>query len=424
MGLGRLFSAAMRDRDLYARILGILAPWSVADVKLDQAAKQVEVFLWHDGNLLCPECGKACGGYDSRERRWRHLDTCQFQTILVAKVPRVDCPTHGVRQIRVPWAEEGSQFTAMFEALAIDWLRESNTAAVARLLGLSWDEVHGIMHRAVERGLARRELRLPTGIGVDETSFQKRHEYVTVVCDRSEGTVLHVADGRSKQALSNFYRQFSAESLAALDTISMDMAKPYIQATRDCVPAADEKIAFDKFHVAQHLGEAVDKVRREENKALVLAGDDRLKGSKYLWLQNPNFMSQDRRKCLDSLKSTVLRTARAWAIKEAAMELWDYANWGRAQTAWLRWYGWAIRSRLEPVKKVARMVKTHLGGILNAVVSGVTNAMTEGGINSAIQRIKFNARGYRNRANFRTAIFFHLGGLDLYPRPSLTHTTS
>jgi transposase len=419
----------MRDRDLYARILGIEEPWSVVDVKLDQAAKTVEVFLQHVGKGTCPVpgCTAACGGYDSRERRWRHLDTCQFQTILAAKVPRVDCTTHGVRQVRVPWAEEGSQFTAMFESLVIDWLHESNTAAVAREMGLTWDEVHGIMSRAVARGLERRKLDLPAQLGVDETSFQKRHEYVTVVCDGSSGKVLHVADGRSVEALSGFYRQFSKSELAAIDTIAMDMCKPYIQATHACVPAAEEKIAFDRFHVAKHLGEAVDKVRRAENKHLLSEGDERLKGTKFFWLQNPDNMSELSRQGLDALKDTALRTARAWAIKETAANLWGFASWTKAKREWLRWYGWAIRSRLEPVKQVARMVKRHLVGILNAVVSGATNAMSEGGINSAIQRIKYNARGYRNRDNFRAAIYFHLGGLDLYPRLGASpaaHTTS
>jgi len=413
----------MRDRDLYASILGIEAPWSVTDVKLDKAGKKVEVFLDYSGELLCPECAVAGPGYDLRERSWRHLDTCQFQTILVAKVPRVDCKTHGPRQIRVPWAEKGSHFTAMFESLVIDWLQESTVAAVARLMDLSWDEVEGIMHRAVERGLARRKLSLPTALGVDETSFQKRHEYVTVVCDGHASKVLHVADGRTEEALKTFYRRFTREELATIDTISMDMCQQYIKATHACVPDAENKIAFDKYHVAQHLGEAVDQVRRAENKKLLENDDTRLVGTKYLWLQNPWNMSKTNSQNLDALKGSILKTARAWAIKENAAALWDFTRWSKAKAAWLRWYGWAIRSRLEPIKKVARTVKSHLVGILNAVVSGVTNATAEGGINSAIQRIKYNARGYRNRDNFRVAIYFHLGGLDLYPRPS-AHTTS
>ena len=115
----------MRDRELYAHLLGLKTPWSVEDVKLDMPGKRVEVVLVSDAaKLTCPECGEACGRYDSRERRWRHLDTMQFQTVLVAEVPRVDCKKHGVKQVAVPWAEEGSRFTAMFEAVVIDWLTE------------------------------------------------------------------------------------------------------------------------------------------------------------------------------------------------------------------------------------------------------------------------------------------------------------
>jgi transposase len=405
----------MRDRDLYAGILGIQAPWTVVDVKLDQPGKKVEVFLECEAKKgPCPECGEDCGRYDSRERRWRHLDTCQFQTILIAQVPRIDCPTHGVRQTKVPWAEPGSQFTAMFEALAIDWLKETSISAVGRMMGLTWDEVDGIMVRAVRRGLARRKEYLPVSLGVDETSFQRRHEYVTVVSDRTGKRVVHVADGRGGEVLSEFYARFTPEDLAAIDTVAMDMWQPYIEATRKAVPEADEKIAFDKFHVAQHLGDAVDKVRREEHRQLNKAGEDTLKGTKYLWLQNPDHMSPRQLAAFDAIKTGNLRTARAWALKETAMQLWRFASWNRAERAWKRWYGWAIRSRLEPMKQVARMVKTHLAGILNAVVSGATNAQAEG-INAVIQWLKYTARGYRNRERFRNAIYFHLGGLDLYP---------
>ncbi len=186
----------MRDRELCSRLLGLSDPWRVDDVQL--GTKTVEVSISHSGGTLeCPNCSTNCPGYDSRERRWRHLDTMQYQTILVAAVPRVECPDHGVHQVGVPWAEPGSRFTAMFEWLAIDWLLAANLSAVAKLLSLSWDEVDGIQSRAVKRGLARRELVPTEHLGVDETSFQKRHEYVTGIADASRGTVLHVADGHS-----------------------------------------------------------------------------------------------------------------------------------------------------------------------------------------------------------------------------------
>lgn len=405
----------MHDKELYSKILGIEAPWKVTDIELDQRDREVRVHLANrEVRPACPECGKACPGYDHRRRRWRHLDTCQYQTILVADVPRIECPEHGVLQVRVPWGEPDSRFTALMEALTIDWLKEASISAVSRMLRLSWKEVATIQDRAVQRGLARRALTLPTQLGVDETSFQKRHEYVTVVCDRSLDVVVHVADGRGRETLEDYLKAFPEESREQVESVTMDMWAGFIAAAEAQIPGAESKIAYDKFHVAQHLSKAVDKVRRDEHRSLLAAGSEALKKTKYLWLKNPESLSPERREILDGLRSCALKTARAWGLKELAMSLWHYRHRGWARKAWLKWYSWAIRSRLEPIRKVARMVRTHLEGILNAIVLGVTNARAEG-INAKIQWLKFNARGFRNRERFRKAIYFHLGGLDLYP---------
>ena len=328
-------------------------------------------------------------------------------------MPRVHCERHKVKQVAAPWSESRSRFTAPFEAVVIDWLKEASTAAVALQMGLSWDEVDGIMQRAVQRGLERREVQAPQRIGVDETSFQKRHEYVTVVNDL-DGHVLHVADGRGKESLEEFYKQFDGEQLAHIQTVAMDMWEPYIRVTTQYVADAQEKIAFDKFHVAGHLGDAVDRVRRAEHRRLAGEDDQRLKGSRYAWLRNPENMDEERWEQFAELRDSALQTARAWGYKEHAMTLWAYRSRAWARKAWLAWYRSAIRCRLEPVKRVARMVKRHLDGIVTAVVDKVTNARAES-INAGIQKVKYSARGFRNRKRFRNAIYFHLGGLDLYP---------
>lgn len=414
----------MRDKDLYGKILGIESPWSVAEVDLALDEGEVRVQLVHRGGRSpCPQCGQPCPGYDERPRRWRHLDTCQYRTILMASVPRVQCPEHGVGQIRVPWGEPGSRFTALFEALAIDWLLEASVSAVARCLDVSWEEVATIQARAVHRGLARRQHDLPVEIGVDETSFQKRHEYVTVVCDRRGGQVVHVADGRSREAFESYLAGFSEAERAQVESVSLDMAPSYLAAVRAQIPDAERKLAFDKFHVFQHLSQAVDQVRRQENRALVAAGNDQLKGTKYLWLQRPENLSAKARRTLADLRVSALKTARAWAILELARSLWHYRSRTWARKAWLAWYSWAIRSQLEPIRRVARMIRRHLEGILNAIVLRVTNARAEG-INAKIQWLKATARGYRNRQRFRNAIYFHLGGLDLYPETAPARRTA
>jgi transposase len=418
----------MRDRDLYAQILGLTSPWRVVDVDLDNTGEEVRVHVEHDPEhpLCCPECGRASPGYDTRRRRWRHLDTCQYRTILIADVPRVHCPEHGVKQARVPWAEPGSSFTALYESLVIDWLKEASIAAVARRMGLSWDEVDGVMQRAVARGLARREsegAQAPARLGVDETSFARRHEYVTVLTDLDTSEVLHVSDDRKQSSLEAYYESLSEAELAKIEVVSMDMWPAYIQATKKHVPDAVQKIAFDKFHVAQHLCDAVDRVRRDEHRALKRQGDERLTKTKYLWLKHPaRIPDRTWRERFATLRTSTLKTARAWAIKEAAMTLWEYVSRRWARKAWRWWLGWASRSRLSPVCKVATMIREHLEGILNAIILQATNAGAES-VNAKIQRVKRMACGYRNRARFRTAIAFHLSGLSLYPATS-THTDS
>jgi len=414
----------MRDKELYATILGLQAPWIVEDVELSPETEEVSVRIgWQRGaTLRCPECGAACPGYDTRRRSWRHLDTCQYRTVLVAEVPRVKCSEHGVRQIEVPWAEPGSRFTALFEALAIDWLHAASIAAVARCLRVTWDELDGIQARAVRRGLARREREVVRRIGVDETSFQKRHEYVTVVCDLEGSRVLHVGDGRSQEVLARFYEGLDEEQLAGIEVVAMDMWWPYIKATLEHVPEAERKVAFDKFHVVKHLNEAVNEVRKREHRQLRSMGDERLTGTRYLWLQSPEKMTKGRRKRFEELRDSNLKVARAWAIKETARDLWSYVRRGWAEKAWGKWLGWVARCRLEPIRKVGRTLKDHLWGILNAIVLRATNAASES-LNARIQWLKKTACGFRNRERFRNAIYFHCGGLDLYPRLP-THTVS
>lgn len=415
----------MNDKKLYEQILGISSPWHVESVDLKLSEGQVLIAVEGSSAVeMCPECGQKCPRYDSSERRWRHLDTCQYQTILTATIPRIKCDEHGVRQVRVPWAEERSRFTAMFEALVIDWLQATEgIAAVAKGMRLSWDEVAGIRSRAVARGMKRRgRAPLPATVGVDETSITRGHQYITVVNALGEARVLDVIDDRTEDSLNAFWSQYGAEELARVEKVAMDMWPPYIASTRKHLTIADEKIVFDKFHIMKHLGDAVDKVRRREHRELRIDGDQRLAKTRYLWLTHPERLEGDARARIESLRRGSLRTARAFRYKEHASHLWGYIRRGMAVRVWRQWLHGALRCALIPIRIVARMIKNHFDGVINAASSDITNAMSES-INSHIQRIKKRACGFRSRLRFREAILFHLGGLDLHPVfPSSIHT--
>lgn len=407
----------MQDRELYQRILGIEAPWFVERVELKLGEGEVHVFLDHDEmvNWPCPECGTGCKLYDHQpERRWRHLDTCQYQTMVHAKPPRTECGEHGVRVAKLPWAEPSSRFTALFEALAIEWLKHASQQAVAGQMDLSWDEIHGILERAVERGLQRRQAEPVPALGIDEKAFRKGHRYFTLVNDLERSRVLYVAEDRTQASLDGFWPTLTEEQRKSIQAVAMDMWDPYVNSTRLNLPEADGKIVFDKFHIAKHLGEAVDRVRRKENKTLRAAGDDTLAGTRYDWLRHPARMEPEDRKAFAALRDSGLKTARAWALKETMMAFFEYRYQRPARKHFRWWHNWAARSRLQPMIEVGRMLKRRFANIVTYLRHRITNAASES-LNAKIQWVKYTARGFRNKQNFVKAIYFHCGGLNLAP---------
>lgn len=413
----------MQDTELYRHLLGLSAPWSVARVELNVSGQQVDVWVEHAKGTRwpCPRCGRELGLYDhATERVWRHLDSCQFVTQLHASVPRVACPEHGVHQIKLPWAEERSRFTLMFERFAIGVLLETDLSGAMRILRIGWDAAFHIMERAVARGKLAKKSAAPKLLGVDETAVAKGQRYITVVCDLSRGTVEHLSEHRRAESLSSYYATLSDEELKSIKAVSMDMHAPYIKATKDHVPSWHRKIVFDRFHVMQQLTKAVDLVRKAEHRALLEHDDRALVGSKYVWLYSKENLPARYIERFEELRARDLKTSRAWAIKENLRRLWQFRRLAVAKNYWKRWLDWALRSQLPPIVRAAQTLQRHVGGIFGFFENRVTNAIAER-INGTIQRIKRAAHGYRNLNNFMTAIFFHCGGLQLHP-PTHTET--
>jgi len=411
----------MNDTHLYEEILGLKDPWYVAAVRLEVAKGEVEIEVrYRDTEWACSVCRNRMHIHEYRERRWRHLDSCQFKTIIVCQVPRVQCSEHGSQTVQVPWAEKQGRFTKLFERFAIAVLGECSISAACGLLGISWDEADGIKQRAVKRGLARKEEKVCFRIGIDEKSYRKGHNYVTIVASMQAGqtTVEYVGDGRGKESLEGYWNKFEREELLGIEAISIDMSAAYRQSVLDNVPAALEKLVFDRFHIMQHINKSVNAVRKEEHRELTKSGDTTLTKTRMLWLYAEENVPARYSDLWEELKGKKLKTSRAWAIKESIRNLWACVTEKEGQAFFEGWYSWAIRSRLDPVKKVARMMKKHLPNILSYFRHRITNAALEG-INNKIQALIKKAFGYRNKDRFKNDILFHCGGLDLYPEMGL-----
>ena len=316
--------------------------------------------------------------------------------------------------MRLPWAEGHARFTSLFERLAIDVLRETSVQGGTAILRITGEEAWGIISRAVERGRAAKEQRIVPTIGVDEKAAAKGQRYITLVCDLERATVEYIGDDRREASLDAYYEGLNKPQLDGIQAVAMDMWQPFIDSTMSHVPAAAEKIVFDRYHIAQHMGKAVDTVRKQENRDLRAVGDETLVGSKYLWLYRGENLPEKHHDWFAVLRAANLKTGRAWAIGESLRGLWDYMTKGWAMRFCKRWYFWATHSRLTPVIEVAQMIRNHLPNLMTYFDHRITNAVSEG-LNSKIQTIKKMACGYRNRENFKTAIFFHCGGLHLYP---------
>ena len=380
----------MRAKALFRDLLGLKAPWSVKRVVSLPEEKKIEIVLGHASgkSFPCPECGTRLPVRDHvPERSWRHLDSGSFITMLRSRIPRVACLLHGIRQVRVPWALPQARYTLAFEKWAIDVLREADVLGATRLLRISWDEAWHLMERAVARGQQRKQRAVVTHLGVDEKAIAKGHSYLTLVCDLKRGTVEYVANDRKKASLDEYYATLSEEQLAGIEAVAMDMWEPFIASTNAYVPAASAKIVFDRFHIMMHMGKAVDDVRKRENRLLRAEGDETLTGTKYLWLYGAENLPERHTERFAVLKRLHLKTARAWAIKECLRELWQYQRRGWAERHWQRWYSWANRSRLPQVRRVARMLRSHLPNVLTFFAHRVTNAVSEG-VNSKIQTVK------------------------------------
>jgi transposase len=412
----------MRDTDLYRQILGIEAPWVVKHVELDLEVGEVRVQLSHLNDLSlwrCPVCQGIAPLYDHRQERiWRHLDTCQYKTLLIAALPRVLCPQHGVKTVEASWSAANSHFTLLFERFAIDLLLATQVQdKAAQILRLSPGQVHDLMKRAVRRGLGGRDPQeLHPQLSLDEKAVRRGHSYVTVLGDQRQGCVLDMAEGRTRQGTERLLRHtLNHKQRKSVRSVTMDMWRAFRQACHTLFPRAD--IVHDLFHLARHLGTAVDQTRRAECRALGKGKDNPLKGSRYYWLKREENLTPKQRHTFQALRDSDLETARVWSFKESFRHLFSCQTVEEGEAFFVSWFEEAIQTGNRFLIRVATMFRDRLSGILAYLKHRVTNAGAEG-LNSRIQHLISCARGFRRFENLRIAILFFLGKLELYPQKS------
>jgi len=408
----------MDELGLFTAALGLSGPWRVMRSEFDAEAARLDLYLGFDrgARFTCPVKGCAqgsCPVHDSVEKTWRHLDFFQHKALLHARLPRVRCPEHGVRQVSVPWARPGSGFTLLFEALVLSFAAAMPVAKVAEMTAEHDTRIWRVLEHHVHAARDQLDCSQVRRVGMDETSARKGQDYISIFADLDARRVIFATEGRSAETVARFAADLAAhggDPQRVSDT-SSDMSTAFISGIRAHLPNAT--MTFDRYHLAAKLGEAVDAVRRHE-----VATRPELKHTRWLWLKNWANLSVAQRGELHRLMrpSAQLATARALRWREDFQAFYDQDP-SYAEEYLRRWCHGAKRSRLQPIKDVVTLVEQHFDGILAWHHNHLSNGLLEG-INSLIQAAKARARGYRSKTKMITVVYLAAAKLQL---PTLTH---
>jgi transposase len=410
----------MDELGLFTLALGLSGPWRVIRTEFEPEAAQLDLYLAFErgARFACPakDCAHGeCPVHDAVEKTWRHLDFFPHKAFLHARLPRVRCPEHGVRQLSVPWARPGSGFTLLFEALVLSFAAAMPMAKVAAMTREHDTRIWRIVEHHVNAAREQLDCTGVTRVGMDETSAAKGQDYISIFADLDARRVVFATEGRSAETVARFaadLAEHGGDPAKVTDT-SSDMSTAFISGIGAHLPNA--RMTFDRYHLAAKLSEAIDAVRREE-----VATRPELKHTRWLWLKNHATLSAKQQGELHQLMrpSAQLATARARRWREDFQAFYDQDP-SYAPEYLRRWCYGATRSRLQPIKEFVALVEKHWEGILAWHTNHLSNGLLEG-INSLVQAAKARARGYRSKAKMITIVYLTAAKLQL---PTLTHPT-
>ena len=410
-------------QELFRTALGLAEPWTVAEAGFSEGEGRLSIRLdFPAGSRFpCPECGAARGVYDASERKWRHLNFFQHETVLLARLPRVECPEHGVKTAEVPWARGGAGFTLLMEAYILALVQGGTTPAQAgRLVGEHDTRLWRVVLHYAEKGREAQDVSGVAAVGIDETSRSRGHNYVTVFMDLNplDRRVLFAAEGKDAGTVGRFRADLEARGgdPGQVAEACMDMSAAFAKGVSEQFPGAS--LTFDNFHLVQLLTDAVDEVRRAEQRER-----PELKGTRYVWLKNEWNWTEAQREAFERLRSSNLGTVRAMHLKNVFQDIFACSGAAEAEPLLKRWHFWATHSRLAPMAKAAKTIKRHWDGVLRWFDSRISNGAVEA-VNGLIQAAKRRARGFRTETNLIAMICLIAGKLDfgLPAFGGVTHT--
>ncbi|ALX47239.1 ISL3 family transposase [Lentibacillus amyloliquefaciens] len=402
--------------NMFQSALEIPEPWYVFHHELAKDEKTLHIYIEYrsGAEFTCPNCGNpGCKVHDiyDQDRTWRHLDFWQYQTLLHARMPRVNCESCGkIRTVKIDWARPGAGFSLFFDYHVMSLMAEMPVAAVARKVGEHDTRLWRVFKYYVHQAMKELDVSSVTRVAIDETSRAKGHKYVTLFIDTDTKRLLFATEGKSSDVLQDFcqFLERKGVSPSQIREICSDMSPSFIAGIEANFP--DASITFDKFHVMKLVNEALDKVRKHEQ-----ATEPLLKNSRYVWLKNQENLTKKQDSKFQKLKDMDLKTGRAYRIKLSLQKMWQLSPLS-SDIYFDAWYDWAIRSQLEPMIKAAKSLKKHKDGILRWFITKLTNGLLEG-INGLVQAAKRKARGYRSTDNFIAMIYATVNKLDLIVEP-------
>ena len=398
------------QNQLFEAALGLAKPWYVGGVVFDAAKKTltISVDFVAGTRIAAPGLAGAHPVHDTQIKRLRHLNFFQHECFLEVRTPRVKLPDGRVVLIEPDWFGKLSGFTLLFEALVLAMAQQMTFAAVAKLVGLSWHRVHAICSSYVDLALAEADLSALTAVAIDETSSRRGHHYLTIAADAEARKVVFVTEGKDANTITGFAEYLTAHNATPgqVRSVSIDMSPAFIKGVAEQLPNA--RITFDKFHIIAHASTALDKMRRLEQRT-----DPSLKGLRWTLLKDRGRLSDEGRADLDGLiaAAATKRTARAWLYREHLRDILDRKQINVVCAMLKTWCTNVLRSKVEPMKDVARMIRTHFDGIVAWAQTRQTNGFIKA-LNGLFQAAKRKARGYTRFATMRTVLFLIAGKLN------------